>query len=56
VEGRIALASALAGQWFGAFLVPEAPHDEWLIEGLRCHLTDLFVRSMLGPSELSWRR
>eukprot|EP00959_Pyramimonas_sp_CCMP1952_P128712 2691695-Pyramimonas_sp.AAC.1 len=32
-------AAALAGQWFGAFIVPETPHDDWLVEGLASHLT-----------------
>ncbi|KAG1661347.1 hypothetical protein FOA52_005909 [Chlamydomonas sp. UWO 241] len=56
MEARVALASALARQWFGVLLVPRAPHDEWVAEGLAAHLEDLFVRQLLGANETMYRR
>ena len=55
IESRIALAGALARQWFGVLMVPKGPEDVWIAEGLAGHLEDLFVRKFLGQNELAYR-
>jgi transcription initiation factor TFIID subunit 2 len=46
---------ALARQWFGAWIRPKAPADDWLIEGLAGYLEHLFVAKYLGRNELHYR-
>ncbi|XP_074278143.1 transcription initiation factor TFIID subunit 2 isoform X1 [Silene latifolia] len=53
---RIKLLYALARQWFGVFITPETPNDEWLVEGLAGFLTDTFVKEFLGNNEARYRR
>ncbi len=55
MESRVALAAALARQWFGVLLVPRQPQDVWVAEGLAAHLEDLFVSKLLGHNELAYR-
>lgn len=50
------LAFALARQWFGCYITPEAPNDEWLLDGLAGFLTDLFIKKFLGNNEARYRR
>ncbi|XP_057777972.1 transcription initiation factor TFIID subunit 2-like [Salvia miltiorrhiza] len=56
IETRIKLAYALARQWFGVYITPEAPNDEWLVEGLAGFLTDSFIKRFLGNNEARYRR
>ncbi|XVE64086.1 hypothetical protein DITRI_Ditri07aG0072800 [Diplodiscus trichospermus] len=56
IDTRIKLAFALARQWFGVFITPEAPNDEWLLDGLAGFLTDLFIKKFLGNNEARYRR
>ncbi|KAH7528799.1 hypothetical protein FEM48_Zijuj05G0110600 [Ziziphus jujuba var. spinosa] len=56
IDTRIKLAYALARQWFGAYITPEAPNDEWLLEGLAGFMTDLFIKKYLGNNEARYRR
>eukprot|EP00250_Pteridium_aquilinum_P006300 c16246_g1_i1 orf=741-4946(+) len=53
---RIKLAHALAQQWFGVYISPESPNDEWLLEGLCVFLTDLFIKRHFGNNEAYYRR
>lgn len=53
---RIAVAGALAEQWFGQLLVAERPADEWLLWGLQEYAKALFVRSAYGTSEHAYLR
>ena len=53
---RIALAGALAEQWFGQLLVPETAADEWLLWGLQCYVQVLFVKAAFGASEAMYLR
>jgi hypothetical protein len=55
MEARLAGARALARQWFGAWLRPRAPADEWLLEGLAGYLEDVYVRRFMGRNELLYR-
>lgn len=48
VESAMALALALAQQWFGVLLQPGAPEDAWLLEGLAAYLADVFGRAAFG--------
>lgn len=41
IETRIKLAYALARQWFGVFITPEAPNDGMLLSGLSCSVCSL---------------
>ncbi|XP_011094291.1 transcription initiation factor TFIID subunit 2 isoform X1 [Sesamum indicum] len=56
IETRIKLAYALARQWFGVYITPEAPNDEWLLDGLAGFLTDSFIKRFLGNNEARYRR
>ena len=51
----LALVRALAQQWMGAWLRPRAPSDDWLLQGLAAHLTNLFIGKYLGRNELLFR-
>jgi hypothetical protein len=53
---RLALAGALAEQWFGFLLVADTEADEWLLWGLQEYLQALFVRSAYGSSEVAYLR
>ncbi|CAI0547843.1 unnamed protein product [Linum tenue] len=52
----IKLSFALARQWFGIYIAPEEPTDEWLLDGLAGFLTDLFIKKFLGNNEARYRR
>ncbi|XP_065860685.1 transcription initiation factor TFIID subunit 2 isoform X2 [Euphorbia lathyris] len=56
IDTSIKLAFALAKQWFGVYIVPEEPNDEWLLDGLAGFLTDLFIKKFLGNNEARYRR
>ncbi|XP_022738715.1 transcription initiation factor TFIID subunit 2 isoform X2 [Durio zibethinus] len=56
IDTCIKLAFALARQWFGVYITPEAPNDEWLLDGLAGFLTDLFIKKFLGNNEARYRR
>ncbi|PIN24631.1 TATA binding protein associated factor [Handroanthus impetiginosus] len=56
LETRIKLAYALARQWFGVYITPEALNDEWLLDGLAGFLTDSFIKRFLGNNEARYRR
>lgn len=56
IDTRIKLAYALAKQWFGVYITPEAPSDEWLLDGLAGFLTDVFIKRFLGNNEARYRR
>ncbi|KAG7019959.1 Transcription initiation factor TFIID subunit 2 [Cucurbita argyrosperma subsp. argyrosperma] len=56
IDTRIKLAYALARQWFGIYITPEAPNDEWLLDGLAGFLTDLFIKKNLGNNEARYQR
>ncbi|KAF7838614.1 transcription initiation factor TFIID subunit 2 isoform X1 [Senna tora] len=56
IDTRIKLAYALARQWFGVYITPEATNDEWLLEGLAGFLTDFYIKKHLGNNEARYRR
>ncbi|XP_058227206.1 transcription initiation factor TFIID subunit 2 isoform X2 [Rhododendron vialii] len=56
IETRIKLAFALARQWFGVYITPEEPNDEWLLDGLAEFLSDSFIKRFLGNNEARYRR
>lgn len=49
------LVRALARQWFGVWIRPKNPADEWLLEGLAGYLENLFIAKYLGRNELLYR-
>ena len=49
------LVRALARQWFGVWMRPKIPADEWLLEGLAGYLENLFLAKYLGRNELLYR-
>ena len=55
MESRLAIAYAVARQWFGVLIRPRTPADAWLVEGLAGYLHDLFLRRFLGKNELRYR-
>ncbi|TKY54942.1 Transcription initiation factor TFIID subunit 2 [Spatholobus suberectus] len=56
IDTRVKLAYALARQWFGVYITPETPNDEWLLDGLAGFLTDFFIKKHLGNNEARYRR
>ncbi|CAL8462796.1 g2329 [Coccomyxa elongata] len=56
VESWLVLVRALARQWFGVWIRPKIPADEWLLEGLAGYLENLFIAKYLGRNELLYRR
>ncbi|KAJ6868597.1 hypothetical protein NC651_033619 [Populus alba x Populus x berolinensis] len=56
IDTSIKLAFALAKQWFGVYVTPEEPTDEWLLDGLAGFLTELFIKKFLGNNEARYRR
>ncbi|CAA7043191.1 unnamed protein product [Microthlaspi erraticum] len=56
IDTRIKLAFALAKQWFGVYITPESPNDDWLLDGLAGFLTDMFIKQFLGNNEARYRR
>ncbi|KAI8462736.1 MAG: hypothetical protein J3K34DRAFT_527522 [Monoraphidium minutum] len=56
MESVAALAGALARQFFGVLMLPPAPEDAWLLEGLACWLEGNALRSLLGANEVAYRR
>ncbi|CAO2818396.1 unnamed protein product [Amaranthus hypochondriacus] len=56
IDTRIKFAYALARQWFGIYVTPETPNDEWLVEGLAGFLTDTYIKEFLGNNEARYRR
>ncbi len=55
VESWLVLVRALARQWFGVWIRPKNPADEWLLEGLAGYLENLFIAKYLGRNELLYR-
>ena len=55
VESWLAMVRGLAQQWFGVWVRPKAPADEWLTEGLAAYLEHLFVARFLGRNEALYR-
>ena len=53
---RIALARALAAQWFGQLVVVEDPADEWLLWGLQGYAVALFMHTAYGGCEVAYHR
>jgi transcription initiation factor TFIID subunit 2 len=53
---RIALAGALAEQWFGGLLVAATAADRWLEWGLQGYLQILFIRAAYGSNEARYAR
>jgi transcription initiation factor TFIID subunit 2 len=56
VTSRVALAGALAEQWFGALLVASTAADRWLEWGLQGYLQMLFMRAAYGSNEACYAR
>lgn len=53
---RIALARALAAQWFGQLVVVSDPADEWLLWGLQGYAVALFMHTAYGGCEVAYHR
>lgn len=56
MRSRIALAGALAEQFFGCLLVAESAADQWLEWGLQGYVQSLFVRAVYGANEANFMR
>ena len=56
MSSRIALAGALAAQFFGCLLVAETAADQWLEWGLQGYVQSLFVRAVYGANEANFMR
>ena len=42
IQCRLRIVRALAQQWFGQYLLPDTPNDDWLVEGLTSFFTGTF--------------
>ena len=56
MRSRIALAGALAEQFFGCLLVAESAADQWLEWGLQGYVQSLVVRAVYGANEANFMR
>lgn len=56
MQSRIALAGALAEQFFGCLLVAESAADQWLEWALQGYVQSLFVRAVYGANEANFLR
>jgi hypothetical protein len=48
MESCLALAGAMARQWFGVLMQPSEVEDAWVLEGLAAYLEDVFARAAMG--------
>ncbi len=55
VDTMLTLVGALAQQWMGVWLKPKGPSDDWLLQGLCAHLTNIFIGKYLGRNEILYR-
>lgn len=59
IEPRFAdcghLVRGVAAQWCGVSIVPASYNDFWVTEGIALHLTNLFVRKLMGNNEFRFR-
>eukprot|EP00983_Pelagomonas_calceolata_P087389 1156949-Pelagomonas_calceolata.AAC.6 len=53
MESCLALAGAMARQWFGVLMQPCGAEDAWVLEGLAAYLEDVFARAAMGQD---WRK
>uniref|UniRef100_A0A7S3QQB5 Uncharacterized protein n=1 Tax=Dunaliella tertiolecta TaxID=3047 RepID=A0A7S3QQB5_DUNTE len=56
MESCLALAGAMARQWFGVLMQPCGAEDAWVLEGLAAYLEDVFARAAMGQNDVAWRR
>ena len=56
LDARVHLATAIARQWFGGIVLPADTTDCWVVEGLAEYLAGMYVKSLTGFNELSYRR
>ncbi|KAL4902588.1 hypothetical protein BDW74DRAFT_158074 [Aspergillus multicolor] len=50
-----AITHALAAQWIGINIVPNAPVDTWVTVGVAWYITDTFMRKLCGNNEYRFR-
>jgi transcription initiation factor TFIID subunit 2 len=55
-ENTRTLVHAIASQWFGVSIVPAEKGDRWTTVGLSHFITGLFMKSLCGNNEYSFRQ
>ena len=54
-ENTRKLVHAIASQWCGINIIPEAPADTWVTIAIAQYMTDLFMRDLCGNNEYRYR-
>lgn len=55
-ENTRTLVHAIASQWFGVSIIPAEKSDRWVTIGLSNFITGLFMKSLCGNNEYSFRQ
>lgn len=50
------LVHAIASQWMGINIVPKEPADTWVVVGVSCFMTDIFMKKLCGNNEYRFRQ
>lgn len=56
VESTRTLIHAIASQWMGVSIVPNAPLDQWITVGLSHFMTGIFMKVLCGNNEYAFRQ
>ena len=56
IENTRTLVHAIASQWIGVSIVPNEKSDRWITIGLSHFMTGLFMKSLTGNNEYSFRQ
>jgi transcription initiation factor TFIID subunit 2 len=56
VETTRTLIHAIASQWMGVSIVPNAPLDRWITVGLSHFMTGIFMKVLCGNNEYAFRQ
>lgn len=56
VESTRTLIHAIASQWMGVSIIPNAPQDRWITIGLSHFMTGIFMKSLCGNNEYFFRQ
>ncbi|WAR52569.1 hypothetical protein PtB15_1B1012 [Puccinia triticina] len=55
LETKPVLVQSLASQWIGINIIPKAPSDTWLINGLSLYITGLYFKAIWGTNDYRYR-
>ncbi len=50
------LVHAVATQWIGVDIVPDKPHDAWVVIGIAYYITDMYMKKLSGNNEYRYNQ